>query len=162
MALPQFGGPRLTHQEHIRERFQRSIKWIMLVSGILPCATAYVLFAPAESLRSAFGLPIPSSDGTHRCETLGRPDRTVGLMLIYGAFKEPVRRMVLLATSAGKSIFILVILSQGQQFLRSQAGPGVVIDSVTVLIFAAYLILARDGSLLSVRDSGGRECSRFR
>jgi hypothetical protein len=67
-----------------------------------------------------------------------------GLMLIYGAFKETVRRMVLLVTSAGKAIFISLVLSQGQQFALSHAGPGLVIDSITVLLFAAYLILSRN------------------
>jgi hypothetical protein len=123
--------------------FRRSIKWIMLISGILTCATAYVLFAPVESLRFAFGLPISSPMALIVVRHWGALIGLFGLMLIYGAFKEPVRRMVLLAVSAGKAIFILLVLSQGQQFLRSQAGPGVVIDSVTVLIFAAYLILTR-------------------
>jgi hypothetical protein len=115
----------------------------MLISGILTCATSYVLFAPAGFVRSAFGVPVSSPMGLIVVRHWGALIGLFGLMLIYGAFKEPVRRMVLLATSAGKAIFILLILSQGQQFLRSQAGPGVVIDSVTVLIFAAYLILGR-------------------
>jgi hypothetical protein len=124
--------------------FQNSIKWIMLISGLLTCATSYVLFAPEASLRSAFGVPITSPMALIVVRHWGALIGLFGLMLIYGAFKETVRRMVLLVTSAGKAIFISLVLSQGQQFALSHAGPGLVIDSITVLLFAAYLILSRN------------------
>jgi len=66
-----------------------------------------------------------------------------GIMLIYGAFKESVRRMVLLATTVGKAIFISLVLSQGARLLLAQAGPAVAIDSITIFLFVAYLILTR-------------------
>ena len=120
--------------------FQSSIKWIMLVSGLLTCAASYVLFAPELSLRATFGVPTTSPMALIILRHWGALIGLFGLMLIYGAFKESVRRMVLLVTSAGKVAFISLVLSEGSQFALSQAGAGLVIDSITVLLFAAYLI----------------------
>jgi hypothetical protein len=51
--------------------------------------------------------------------------------------------MVLVAASAGKLVFILLALSQGLQLVLPQAGAGIVLDSISVLIFAIYLISSR-------------------
>jgi hypothetical protein len=121
---------------------QKSIKWVMVICGLLTCATSYVLFVPNASLQSALG--VPSNPMVfilvrHWAALIG----LFGLMLIYGAFKEAVRRMVLLATSAGKAVFISLVLLQGQHFVRSQAAPGLAIDSISVPLFATYLIATR-------------------
>jgi hypothetical protein len=121
--------------------FQVSIKWIMLISGLLTCAAAYVLFVPDASLRSLFGLPMTSPMTLIIVRHWGALVGLFGLMLIYGAFHESVRRMVLLTAGAGKAVFISLVLSQGQHVV-GQAGPGVVLDAIAVLLFAAYLILS--------------------
>ena len=123
--------------------FERSIKWIMLICGLLTSATSYVMFAPEAALRSALGLPISSPMALVVVRHWGALIGLFGLMLIYGAFKDSVRRMVLVTTSAGKAAFIALGLLQGRQFLLSQAGPGAVIDFIAVLLFATYLISSR-------------------
>jgi nucleoside recognition membrane protein YjiH len=123
--------------------FGRSIKWIMLICGLLTCATSYVMFAPDAALRSALGVLTTSPMALVVVRHWGALIGLFGLMLIYGAFKESVRRMVLVTASAGKAAFIVLVLLQGQQFLLSEARPGVVIDFITVLLFATYLISSR-------------------
>jgi hypothetical protein len=122
--------------------FQRSIKWIMLVFGLSTCATAYVLFASDASLRATFGVSLSNPMTLIVVRHWGALVGLFGLMLVYGAFKESVRRMVLLTTATGKAIFISLVLSQGQHF-ASQAGAGIVLDTIAVLLFAAYLISSR-------------------
>jgi hypothetical protein len=78
--------------------FQGSIKWVMLVSGLLTCATSYVLFAPEVSLRATFGVPTTSP------------------------------------------MALIVVRHWGALIGLSHAGLGLVIDSITLLLFAAYLI----------------------
>jgi hypothetical protein len=64
----------------------------------------------------------------------------MGLLLIYGAFHEPVRRIALLVAGASKVAFIGLVLALGQQFLQFQVGVSVAVDSIMVVLFATYLI----------------------
>jgi hypothetical protein len=121
---------------------QVSIKWIMLISGLLTCAAGFALFAPEASLRDTFGGPMASPMTLIVVRHWGALVGIFGVMLIYGAFAESARRMVLLTAGAGKAVFIGLVLSQGQH-VASQAGPGVVIDGIAVLLFATYLLLSR-------------------
>jgi hypothetical protein len=66
----------------------------------------------------------------------------VGLMLIYGAFDVASRRLALLVAAASKIAFISLVLVFGQQFLQHQVGTSVVVDSIMVVLFVAYLVAA--------------------
>jgi hypothetical protein len=122
--------------------FDKAIKWVMLISGLLTSTALSLLFAPEASLRSVFGEPIASPLMLITVRHWGALVGLFGLMLIYGAFKESVRRMVLVAVSAGKLVFIILAFTQGLLMLP-QARAGLVIDSISVLIFALYLIASR-------------------
>jgi hypothetical protein len=43
-----------------------------------------------------------------------------------------------------KVVFITMVLAQGHRFMGYQAGQAVLIDSVMVMLFAAYLIGSRN------------------
>jgi hypothetical protein len=126
----------------LMNKFQRAIKWIMLVSGLLTCTTAFALFASDASLRSTFDVSLSNPMTLIVVRHWGALVGLFGIMLIYGAFEESVRRMVLLAASAGKAIFISLVLSYGHHVV-SQAGPGVMIDTISVLLFVVYLTWSR-------------------
>ena len=122
-----------------------NIKWVMLVSGALTCTMLYAVIAPDAALRSTFG------------ETLQGPlvDVVVrnwaalivigGAMLIYGAFHPASRPPILMMTALGKAAFIALVLAQGGRYLAQQAVVAVVLDSVMVVLFVAYLARTRGG-----------------
>jgi hypothetical protein len=119
------------------------MKAVMLVSGALTCTMLYAVLAPEAALRTTFG------------ETLQGPlvDVVVrnwaalivigGAMLIYGAFHPPSRPPILVMTALGKTAFIALVLAQGGRYLSQQAAVAVVLDSVMVVLFAAYLAATR-------------------
>jgi hypothetical protein len=54
-----------------------------------------------------------------------------------------VRPLALTVAAASKAIFIALVLSHGGRFLGYQAGVAVIVDSVWVAVFAAYLLAVR-------------------
>jgi hypothetical protein len=64
-------------------------------------------------------------------------------MLIYGARTPAVRRMALTVAGASKAIFVALVLSHGGRFLAYQAAIAVLVDALSVMVFAAYLLSVR-------------------
>ncbi len=128
--------------------WNRAIKWIMLVCGVLTLTMVYAAVAPEAALRSIFG---DSMDGGAIFEVVvrswGALIALIGAMLVYGAFHPEVRPLVLVATAASKLVFITLIMVFGRQYLAT-AGPVVGIDLVMVGIFAAYLLRSRQHAQL--------------
>jgi hypothetical protein len=122
--------------------FVEKFKWIMLVAGLLTCTMFLGLFAPHMSLMSNFGETVtgPVADVVVRnwAALIG----LMGIMLIYGAFVEPVRNFALVIAGTSKLIFIALVLTFGKQFMEFGAGTAVIADSVMVLLFAVYLVLS--------------------
>ncbi len=111
----------------------------MLVSGLLTCTMFYALFAPDASLRSTFGQSIDGPVAQIVVRNWGALIGLMGLLLIYGAFRESIRRVALVVAGASKVVFITLVLSLGQEFLRYQVGVSVIVDAVMVVLFIAYL-----------------------
>ena len=66
-----------------------------------------------------------------------------GGILIYAARKPELRPLALAVAGASKVVFILLVLSHGGRFLRSQAGVAISVDLIWVLVFASYLVAVR-------------------
>ena len=64
-------------------------------------------------------------------------------MLVHGAFNPAARPQALVVAGLSKIVFILLVLSHGSQFLDNQAGVSILIDTVMVALFCAYLLGAR-------------------
>ena len=94
----------------------RSIKWIMLVSGVLTCTMVYAAIAPRAMLQSTFGESLEGPLADLVVRNWGALIFIVGAMLIYGAFTPPVRPLVLIVAAASKSIFIALVLSHGGRY----------------------------------------------
>jgi hypothetical protein len=122
------------------------IKWIMLVSGVLTCTMLYAAFAPEAALTSTFGESLEGPVASIVVRNWGALVGLVGLMLVYGAFSPPTRRVILTVAGASKLTFIVLVLSYGTQFLAYQAGVAVVVDAVWVLVFGAYLVSTRSST----------------
>lgn len=116
------------------------MKWVMLVSGALTCTMLYAALAPQASLRSTFGESIEGPVAEIVTRNWGVLIALVGGMLIYGAFRPAVRPLVLTVAGLSKMAFIGLVLAHGDRFLGEQAGVAIAIDSVMVLLFAAYLV----------------------
>jgi len=121
----------------------RNIHVLMLVSGVLTLTMIYAVIEPEAALTSNFGegLNGPVADVVVR--NWGALIGLIGAMLIYAARKPAVRPMALAVAGTSKAIFIALVLSHGGLFLGYQAGIAVVVDTVWVLLFTAYLVAVK-------------------
>jgi hypothetical protein len=111
----------------------------MLVSGALTCTMFYAAIAPQQALRSTFGETLDGPVAEILVRNWGALIALVGAMLIYGAFKPPVRPLVLTVAGLSKLVFIGLVIAHGRQFL-DHAGVPVIVDLVSVALFTGYLL----------------------
>jgi hypothetical protein len=116
---------------------------VMLVSGLLTCTMFYAVIAPDAMLRSNFGQTIDGQLAQIVVRNWGALIGLMGLLLIYGAYHVPARRVALLVAGASKVVLIALVLSLGQVLLQFQVGVSVAVDMVMVVLFAAYLMNTR-------------------
>jgi hypothetical protein len=121
----------------------RSIKWVMLVSGLLTCTMFYAVIAPDAMLRSNFGQTIDGPVAQIVVRNWGALIGLMGLLLIYGAYQVSARRVALLIAGTSKVVFIALVLSLEQEFLQFQVGVSAVVDTVMIVLFATYLLTTR-------------------
>ena len=118
-----------------------AIRWIMLISGILTATMVYAAIDPEGSMRSTFGEALPAGAPALVIRNWGALIALVGAMLIYGAFNVAVRPLVLVVAGVSKAVFIGLVLSEGTRYLGT-AGIPVAVDSVMIVLFAWYLVVA--------------------
>ncbi len=127
--------------------FVSNFKWLMLISGLLTCSMFLGLFAPQSSLLSNFG---EAMAGTAANEIIIRNWSAliglIGIMLVYGAFVEPVRKFALIIAGMSKAIFITLVLCYGKQYMSFGAGTAVIADSIMIVLYLAYLIGSRSNT----------------
>ncbi len=123
--------------------FRRSIKWVMLISGLLTCTMFYALVDPQAALQSNFGQGLDGPVAEIVVRNWGALIGLMGILLIYGALHEPVRVIALLLAGVSKAFFIALVLLFGGPFLHLQAGVAIALDAIFVLLFAAYLMTER-------------------
>jgi len=117
-----------------------SMKWIMLVAGLLTATMLYYAFAPTAAMTSAFGQALDGPLAELIVRNWGVLVGLVGLMLIYGAVMPPARRLVLSVAVISKAVFVLLLLTVGSDYLGQPIRMAVVIDGLEVLLFVAYLL----------------------
>jgi hypothetical protein len=121
-------------------------KWVMLASGALTFTMTHAAVAPQAALRSMFGETLEGPLADIVVRNWGALIALVGAMLIYGAFNPAVRPLVLVVAGLSKLAFIALVLTYGAPFLGHQADISIAVDSVMVLLFAAYLVAVRRGA----------------
>lgn len=131
---------------------RRSIKWVMLLAGVLTCTMFYALVAPEASLVANFGQSLEGPVAQIVVRNWGALISLMGILLIYGAFKEEARTLALLLAGASKLVFVVLVLTLGQPFLRFQAGVAIALDAVFILVFGVYLVAHRSRALAPSRD----------
>src|SRR5262245_1444742 len=120
-----------------------NIRWIMMVSGVLTATMIYAAIEPEAALQSSFGETLTGPLAEVVVRNWGALIAIVGAMLIYGAFKPSARSVALVVAGASKAIFIALVLSQGERYLRQQVGVAVAVDFVMILLFGWYLLALR-------------------
>ena len=115
------------------------IKWIMLVSGALTCTMIYAAIAPQAALRATFGETLEGPLAALVVRNWGVLITLIGVMLIYGAYHAPVRRLVLAVAGVSKLTFIVLVLWQGSRYLGQQAGVAIAVDALWATLFVTYL-----------------------
>jgi hypothetical protein len=121
----------------------KQMQWLMVVSGVLTCTMLYAAIAPQAALRSTFGSTLEGPVAEIVVRNWGVLIALVGLMLIYGALVEPARRLVLAVAVVSKTAFVVLVLALGHELLAYQVSTAVVVDTVWVVVFAVYLLGAR-------------------
>ena len=124
--------------------FVSNFKWLMLVSGLLTCTMFLGLVSPQSSLQSNFGESMQGPLSEILVRNWSALIGLTGIMLVYGAFVAPVRRFALVIAGLSKTVFITLVLCYGKQYLGFGAGTAVIADSIMIVLFIAYLVLARD------------------
>lgn len=117
-----------------------NMQWVLLVCGMLTFSLVQAVFAPRAVMRSYFGEAVESPAADMLVRNWGALVAAGGLLLIYAAFNPAVRPPALIFVGAGKLAFVLLILSQAKRFLKGQALTAVIVDTIMVLLFAAYLL----------------------
>ena len=120
-----------------------NIQWIMLVSGVLTATMIFAAIAPQAALRQTFGETLDGPLVEVVVRNWGALIASVGGLLIYGAYDEPSRPLILIFAGATKVIFIALVVAQGGRYLRKQAGAAVIVDVIIVALFATYLVAVR-------------------
>src|SRR5205814_1173476 len=99
--------------------------------------------APDAALRSAFGQGPDGPLAELIVRNWGVLVGLVGLMLIYGAFVPPARRLVLSVAAVSKAAFVILLLTAGHDFLGQRIGLALWVDGLQALLFVAYLLSTR-------------------
>lgn len=99
--------------------------------------------SPDAALRSAFGQGPDGPLAELIVRNWGVLLGLVGLMLIYGAFVPPARRLVLSVAALSKAAFVILLLTVGHDYLGQRIGLALWVDGLQVLLFVAYLLSTR-------------------
>ncbi len=125
----------------------RWTKPILLISGVLTFSMVFAVVAPQAMMASLFGQGFDEPLAEIVVRNWGGLIAAGGLMLIWAAFRPPVRPMVLIVVGGTKVMFIALVLSYGRAYLGHQIGPVIAMDAVWVILFALCLAsIPRAGS----------------
>jgi hypothetical protein len=121
----------------------RSMQWVMLIAGILTSSIFYYAFAPQAALKADFGHGVEGPLAELIVRNWGVLVGLVGLMLVYGAFVPPARRLVLSVAALSKAAFVLLLLTVGHDYIGQRIGIALWVDSLEALLFVTYLLTTK-------------------
>ena len=116
-----------------------NMQWVLLICGLLTFSMIQGVFAPRFTMRAYFG----EAPDSYASDALMRSWSALvafsGLFLIYAGYTPAVRDAVVAFVGAGKLFFVVLLLCQPKRFFRGQAVTAIILDSLMVIIFVAYL-----------------------
>ena len=119
-------------------------RWILIVSGLLTSTMFYAAFAPRAALVSMFGTSLDGPVAEIVVRNWGALAGTIGLMLIWSAFDNPVRRLVLGVAIEMKLIYLALLGIYGQAFIGTATAVSIGVDIVMVIVFGVCLVRGCD------------------
>ena len=123
-----------------------NMQWVLLVCGLMTASLVQGIVAPKSIWRTWFGESDPSPPAIMLMRSWSTMVVISGVFLIYAGFHPEMRPPALLVAGVGKAMFVILILSDAKRFLKGQAVLAVVVDSLMVVIFAAYLLAIQQSS----------------
>jgi len=117
-----------------------NMKWIMLISGLITFSMIFAAINPQLTLNSMFGSNIEGALAEVVVRNWGALIALIGGMLIYGAYKEEVRSLVLSVAALSKVIFIILVISNG---FGAQLFTAITLDAVFIITFITYLFTSK-------------------
>ena len=85
-----------------------------LVTGVLTATLCLQALAPKLVLQSFYGKEVDDEFSLFLARSSGVPIATMGLLLIWASFFEPMQTPVMVSAIIGKGFFLLVILANWQ------------------------------------------------
>jgi hypothetical protein len=117
-----------------------NMQWVLLVCGLMTASLVQGIIAPKSIWRTWFGENEPNPTAVMLMRSWSTMVVISGVFLIYAGFHPEMRTPALFVAGVGKAMFVILILSDAKRFLKGQAVLAVVVDSLMVVIFAAYLL----------------------
>lgn len=124
-------------------KWDRAVRWIMIVAGALTFTMVSAAFAPHESLQKNFGATLEGPIAEIVVRNWGALIALVGVMLFWGALDRAARPLALVVGGVSKMIFIGLLLTYGRQFLDGPIRVAVVVDAIMIVLFAICLFAGR-------------------
>ncbi|MFT3726013.1 MAG: hypothetical protein QM773_20810 [Hyphomonadaceae bacterium] len=116
-----------------------NMQWVLLICGLLTLTMLQGVFAPRFTMRAYFGEAPDSLAADALMRSWSALVAFSGAFLIYAAYTPEVRPAATAVVGAGKLFFVVLLLSQPKRFFRGQAVTAIILDSLMVIIFAAFL-----------------------
>ena len=117
---------------------ETTVKWVMLISGVLTSTMFYGLFAPQMALESMFGVSFSGSLEDLIVRSWSALVGLMGFVLIYGFFNEGFRSYAISIAAFSKFVFVALVLIYGGEFLEKVL-PAITLDMFVVVIAVLYL-----------------------
>ena len=117
-----------------------NIKWIMLISGALTFTMIFAAVAPQQALASMFGSNLEGPLAEIIVRNWGALVAIIGGMLIYGAFNEESRNLVISVAVLSKIIYISLVIING---FGVQLVTAITFDVFVILVLSVYLFSSR-------------------
>ncbi|MDP3491941.1 MAG: hypothetical protein Q8R82_02425 [Hyphomonadaceae bacterium] len=115
-----------------------NMQWVLLVCGLLTFSMIQAVIVPRSTKRTYFGESPDNKTTDLLVRNWGALIAAGGLLLIYAGFNPGIRPPVLIFIGAGKLVFIALVMTTGNP--TNQARLAVILDSLMVALFAAYLV----------------------
>ena len=115
-----------------------NIQWMLLAAGLLTCSMIQATVAPRATVRTYFGEAPDSLQFDLVVRNWGMLITAAGALLIWASFAPDVRLAAIAMVIVTKTAFIALMLGSG--VMKRQAWVALVVDSIMVFLFAAYLI----------------------
>jgi len=119
---------------------ERTIRWALVILGVVTALPALALVSPERALEVSYGISPPSDPmAAALLQHRGILQAALGAALVWAAFHSEVRVPAAVTAIATKSVF-LVLMATLPAAVRAGATPGILFDIVAIVLLAAVTL----------------------